>query len=251
MTARHLAAFYSSATNPTLGLLNAVPDTQIFSVGTIQRVPPAYPNIVLAEAAYIATTLTAAQVQTPSLRALANYDVSPLNLAAPALNPNCYDDRYDNPLALKGNEDLTFSLTGTSTGAQDAYGIIEYADGVVKPDNRNSFTIQATGTAALSAGVWVNTALKLNTTLPAGVYDVIGFRAEAAGLVAARIAFVGQTNRPGVLGMASSTQQDNPRFRQGGAGVFGSFDINQPPTVDCLGITATAETFYLDLVKVK
>ncbi len=249
--ARHLAAFYSSLTNPTVAALNAVPDTQIFSVGTIQRVPPAMPNVCMAEASYVATTLTLAEVQTPSLRVLANYDISPLNLTAPPTNAFSYDDRYDNPLKLTGNEDLQAVMTGTSTGAQDAYVILEYCDGPAKPDMRNSFTIQATGAATLSAGAYVNTALTFNTTLPAGTYDVIGFRAEGAHLAAARIAFIGQVNRPGVLGVATAAQEDNLRMRQGGAGVFGSFDINQPPTVDCLGITDTAQVFYFDLVKTK
>ena len=248
---RHLAAFYQSAAITTLVAINAVPDTQIFTSGTTQRVPPDLPFIASCMASYAGSTITQAQVETPSLRALANYDISALNPPAVTSANNNLDDRYDNPLALAGNETLTLSIAGTNAGAAAAYGIVEYCDGPVKPATGNFFTVQATGAATLSAGKFVNTAVTFDTVLPAGTYNVVGFRAIGANLVAARIAFVGGVYRPGVLGYPSLGSEDNPRYRAGMSGVYGSFDINQPPTVDCLGITDTAQTFLFDLVKTK
>ncbi len=248
---RHLAAFYSNATIAAPTLLAAVPDTQIFSQGTIQRVPPAMPNLCMAAAFYDDTSFLSAQVQTPSLRVLANYDVSPINATLPAPNTNSYDDRYDAPLELEGNESLTVELDAAAGGNKDGYLIVEYCDAPVKAVTEKSFTVKATGAATLSAGTFVNTAIALNSTLPDGTYNVVGFRAEGANLIAARIAFVGLVNRPGVLGITDPFQEDNLRYRQGASGVFGSFDTNQPPTVDCLGITDTTQVFYFDLIKTK
>ena len=249
---RHLAAFYSNAAlGGVLTALAAVPDTQIFTSGNILRVSPDVPLLAMAYGAYLATTITQGQIETPSLRALANFDVSPLSLTGPVADSQSFDDLYDAPLTLAGNESMTFSVNGTSTGAQDAYGIVEFTDGAVKPVSGNIFTVRGTGAATLSAGVFVNTPVIFDTVLPAGSYNVVGLRAEGANLVAARIAFVGQTYRPGVLGITASNQSDNLRYRNGASGTFGAFNINQPPTVDCLGITDTAQVFYFDLQKTK
>lgn len=248
---RHLAAFYQSVQLASLTAINAVPDTQIFSQGTIQRVPPAMPNLCLAAAIYDDASFSQAQIETPSLRVLANYDVSPINNGVTITNVNGYDDRYDLPLELDGNESLTASLDGAAGGAKDGYVLLEYCDGPVKSAPGTSFTVRATGTATLAAGSFVNTAITFDTVLPAGSYNVVGLRAEGANLAAARLAFVGQVARPGVLGVAGPFQEDNLRYRQGNAGVFGAFDTNQPPTVDCLGKTDTTQVFYFDLVKTK
>jgi hypothetical protein len=249
---RHLGAFYQSIDlNAALTNINAVPDTQVYTSGTLLRVPPELPNLCKAAAIYLGTSFTNAQVSTPSLRALANYDISPLSLVAPFALDGEYDDRYDNPLALAGNEQLQFALNGDAAGAVAGYGLLEFSDGPVKAETRNSFTVKATGAAVLAAGQFVNTGVVFDTVLPAGNYDIIGLRAEGANLVAARVAFVGGTWRPGVLGRASAAVQDIWRDRQGHSGVFGSFNINQPPSIDCLGITDTTQVFYFDLVKTK
>lgn len=249
--ARHLAAFYQSVNLAALTAINAVPDTQIFTSGTTQRVPPDLPNISFTAGIYPGTTFTQAQIETPSLRALANHDISALSPSPVTGDINNIDDRYDNPLSLAGNETLTLSLNGTAGSAHDAYGIVEYTDGPVKPVTGDFFTVQATGAAVLSAGKFVNTPVTFDTVLPSGTYNVVGFRAIGPNLIAARIAFVGAVYRPGVMGVPSAGSRDFPRYRGGMSGIYGAFDINQPPTVDCLGITDTAQTFLLDLVKTK
>lgn len=249
--ARHQAAFYQNANFGTLTPVNTVPDTQIFTAGTILRVPPELPFICMAAAEYAGTTIDQAQIETPTLRALANHDVSPLGIQPQTGGNKNYNDLYDNPLAVKGNESLTLSILGTGAGSHVATAIIELCDGAVKPTTGNFFTVRATGAAALSAGLYVNTAVTFDTVLPAGVYEVVGLRAEGANLLAARIAFVGQVARPGVLGSVADTSMEYDRFRAGRSGSFGMFDINQPPSVDCLGVTDTAQVFYFDLKKVK
>lgn len=248
---RHLAAFYQSVAITALAAINAVPDTQIFTSGTTMRVPPDLPNIGLAAANYFGTSTLQGQIETPSLRALANLDISPLNPPLVTNGLTGFADYYDTPVTLNGNESMTLSLSGTNSGAAGAYGFVEFTDGPIKPVTGEFFTVKATGTAALSAGKFVNTGVTFDTVLPAGTYNVVGLRAEGANLYAARLAFVGATYRPGVLGSIGPGSADYDRFRGGKCGVYGSFDINQPPTVDCLGITDTAQVFYFDLMKTK
>ena len=75
--------------------------------------------------------------------------------------------------------------------------------------------------------------------------------AFSTGLICARLVFVGYQWRPGVIGFASNILFNREAFRDGKWGSFGEFAHNTPPTVDFFSSSAdTAETLYLDLVKV-
>lgn len=248
---RHMGAFYQSATITSLVTINAVADQSIFTSGKDLRVPNDLPYLSMAAALHNDAGFTQAQVQSPTLRDLAPFDVSPNKAALVFPSPHTGAYLYDNPLQLTGNEALNFAFAGADAGNIVSYGLVELTDGPVKPVTGEIFTVRATGTAALSAGVWVNTPLTLGTTLPAGKYNLVGLRAEGANLVAARTVLIGQAYRPGVLACTAISDVPYSRYRYGGVGSFGMFDINQPPTIDCLGVTDTTQRFYLDLIAVK
>ena len=248
----HLAAYYQSVNSAgALVGLNAVPDVAVFTSGADIRVPPDIANL-LGEAVLSAQTGPAfGQIQSPSLRQLANQDIEPI---AAALKFGATDEiqwHGDNPRALEGNEAITAAVQATGGAAAGNYVLVWLGDGPVKPSPGKIFSMRATGAAALSAGVWVNTALTFEDTLPAGSYQIVGVRAEGANLVAARLVFVGGAYRPGVPGEPSSATNYFRTFRNGKYGVYGEFDINQPPSVDCLGATDTSQAFVLDLIKTK
>jgi hypothetical protein len=91
--------------------------------------------------------------------------------------------------------------------------------------------------------------LTLQEGLPAQRWSVVGMRAYSANIIAARLIFYGQTNRPGVLGSQNFSDMHHPMFRLGQLGVFGTFDLNSIPQVEVLATAAdTAETILLDLV---
>lgn len=102
----------------------------------------------------------------------------------------------------------------------------------------------------LAANVWTNGPITFDDSLPVGHYQVVGFRAESAGLVAARLVFKGYGWRPACLGNVSPQQFGSDVFRNGNMGVWGEFDSINPPTVDFLSNSAdTAEYGILDLLK--
>jgi hypothetical protein len=68
-------------------------------------------------------------------------------------------------------------------------------------------------------------------------------------MVASRIFFPGYAWRPGVIGEQSESQITSRYFRYGYVGVFGTFLNTVPPTIEVLGVTDTAQIFYLDLIK--
>lgn len=248
----HTAAYYASA-NPAgaLTLIAAVADQSIFTSGNDVRVPTGL-NQLLGEAALSAATGPLyGQVQSPSLRTLANQDVKPIAAAAKFGATDQVQWHGKNPRQLETAESINFAIQATGGAAAANYGLIWLGDGPVNETKGKVFSVRATGSAALSAGAWVNTALAFDTVLPAGSYQVVGLRAEGANLIAARFSFVGQGFRPGVAAEPSSATNYFRMFRSGYVGVYGQFDVDQPPTIDCLGATDTSQEFVLDLIKVR
>lgn len=248
----HLAGFYSSV-NPAgvLTQLAAIPDQSLYVTGNEIRVPSGLANL-LAEAALSANTgPIQGQVQSPTLRSLANQDVLPIQVAAKFASQLGAQIHMDNPRGLTVAEPVNFAINATGGAAAANYGLVLLGDGAVKPTTGAIISVLATAGITLSAGNWVNGPLAFNSVLPAGTYQVVGMYAYGANLVAARLVFPGGTFRPGVF--ANSAVADNffPGFRNGYAGVFGEFDTNQPPTLDALGATDTAQTLVLDLIKTK
>ena len=248
----HLGAFYQSV-NPAGVLTNiaAVPDQSLYINGNDMRVPAGLANL-LAEAALTAATGPAyAQVQSPTLRNLANQDVLPLIAAVTFSSYDSWQNHAMSPRDLAAAEALNFAIQATGGAAAANYGLVWLGDGPIKPTTGKIFSIRATAAAALSAGAWVNSPVTFDTVLPAGSYQVVGLYVQGANLVAARLVFPGNTFRPGVAANSSLAQNLFPTVRRGLFGVFGEFDINQPPTVDCLGVTDTAQVLVFDLIKTK
>ena len=81
------------------------------------------------------------------------------------------------------------------------------------------------------------------------MYQVVGFRAQGTNLVAARIVFVGAAFRPGVPAEPNGQVENWEWTRDGQLGVLGQFDVDQPPTIDCLGATDTSQVFTFDLIQ--
>jgi hypothetical protein len=185
------------------------------------------------------------------LRAIANLDVEPVVAAAVFGSPPEQMVHPDSPIPVVENESLNFAVNSNPAAAADHYGLVWLSDGPLAAVKGSIYTVRATGTCALSAGKWINGNLTFSQTLPAGTYQVVGMRARGTNLVAARLVFVGGLYRPGV-GAVNALGDLDPYFaRYGNMGIFGQFDNTTPPTVDCLGITDVAQTFELDLIKVK
>lgn len=246
----HLAAFYQSVTGAgTFTQLAAVPDQAIRTNGVDLVVPSGVANL-LAEAALADTgTGALAQVQSPSLRQLANQDVQPVGTGAVFAGTPAFQFHGSSPRVLRSAESLNFAISATQAAAAADYGLVWLGDGPLAKTTGNIFTVHGTGSAKLAAGAWVNTPITFDDTLPAGTYNVVGFRAASPNMVAARLVLVGAAFRPGVIAVSTVGARDFPDFRMGRIGSFGSFDVNQPPTVECLGITDTAQDFTLDLIK--
>jgi len=244
----HVVAFQSTfgAPQTTLANLAAVPDPSVRTSGNFIYMPP-LSNLV---GEYkIGQTITAAQLQAPSLKKLFNYDLSTLDAAAVPSSPVPYDPHFLSPYLLQPNEALQAFATDSAGVTADTI-VVELSDGVVAPVSPvNALTISATFATTLLAGTWNNALLTFTQSLPVGTYNVIGARVECAGGYFARFYPVGAQYRPGVTVKQSVSDKDLPVERMGGKGIWFNFNQLTPPSIDVLGAAgAVTGVVYLDLV---
>jgi len=231
----------------TLDAMTAVADPHVRVSGDDVWIPDALPFL----AGYIAmaATLTAARIESPTLRTLTPIDVAPLDLAAEPSTPAAYIDLKSNPKLIGAGEALNFKATVSA--AARALGLAVLCDGPIAPVVGEIFTIKATAAATLVANAWTNAALTFAQSLPHGRYQVVGMRAQSAGLIAARLVFPGYAWRPGCIGADAYSDLVHEAFRGGKLGVWGEFEHDVPPTADFLSISAdTTEEVWLDLIKI-
>lgn len=248
----HLAAWgQSSDLAGVLTAINAVQDQVLTTSGVDIRVPAALPFLVGHAALLGNATPSRAQIQSPSLRALANLDIEPIVGALVFGSPPEQMIHGDSPIPLVANESINFAAQATGGLATENYGLAWMADGPLQPVKGSIYSLRATAAITLSANTWVNGNLTFSQTLPAGTYQVVGMRARGINLVAARLVFVGGMWRPGVAARDALGDLDPYAARYGAMGVWGQFDSTTPPTIDCLGVTDSAQVFDFDIIRVK
>jgi len=249
----HLAAYYTAApTAAALTQLNAVREEMFFTNGVDLRVPKPLTHLI-GESALSVNAMTQAQVQSPSLRAIANLDIEPCVSGA-----IIYADPFESvmhpeaPIPLVEDESLNLAVNAAAAAAA-CYGLVWLADGPPQPVTGPMVQIRATATITGVVGAWTNGNLAMAQSLPAGRYAVVGLRARGASLIAARLIFPEQQARPGVMAVNAVGNGDYYWNRAGRLGVLGEFPHTNPPTVDILDGTggALAYVFILDLIRVK
>ena len=247
----HLAAWYESIDpGGALTPIAAIVDQSVFTSGDVIRVPNAMPNIVGQAALADDASAAAAQVQSPSLRAMVNLDIEPMVAGAVFGDPPEVLFHPLSPISVVADEPITFAINSDPAAAEDHYGLVWFGDGPQVPVPGNIFSVAASSALTLAAGSWVNGTLLFGQTLPLGRYTIVGMRARGTNLVAARLVFVGGAFRPGVPAVNALGDLDPAVFRYGRHGAFGVFHSNTPPTVDALGVTDTAQSYVFDLIQV-
>jgi hypothetical protein len=246
----HLAAYFLNADlNGADTALNAVLDQSLNTEDTFVRVPAALPNLV-GEGIYAApATKTRAFIRAPSLRVLANQDVSVFG-TQPTIALGRYQTHPRNARPLAAQEGVEFVANTDDAAALDHVGFIWLADGSLQPTQGNIFTTRATATIVGTAGTWTLGDLNFDERLPIARYQVVGMapHGDAGGL--ARLVFPGMPWRPGAPMFSLITDTTQERFRYGNWGVWGEFDLNQPPQLEIIGSGMTTQAIYLDLIQV-
>lgn len=242
-----LVGFSESQDTANLANIAALADQSVRVVGDDIYVPALSQ---LAAYYFFGPNFTLGQISSPSLRVQSLIDVEPADLAAEPASPAAFHDLMANPIPLVASEALNTLMAEDAAGASRVTALIWFSDGPITPTTGKIQTVRATGAATLTANAWTNASLTFSQTLPAGSYQIVGMRAQSAGLQAARIVVPGGTWRPGVVGFDADGDLDVPRFRMGQPGIMAEFAHDAPPTIDFLSNSAdTSEVVHLDLIK--
>lgn len=195
------------------------------------------------------TALTDARILSPSLRQICN--LQPANIVnAETFGAISETEMFPtNPVPVTEDEAMSVQINSDDSAGDNEYALVWLADGAHLPVNGMIYTVRATAAITLSENAWVNGGLTFDQDLAVGVYDIVGLRVKSANGVAARLVIPGYQWRPGVPCVNALGENGRDIYRFGRMGVFGRFHTSQPPTMDCLGITDTAQIVHLDIIK--
>lgn len=244
----HLAAYFASLTNGTTTANTIVSDQVLTPSGTTAFILPKPGRLRMAYSAGV--SLTAVQINTPSLRYVGLPFVGPVNATLTVPSPPNVTDwgEMGPPIPVVDAISAVHTLGGGApenelTGLWFSFGSAPIP---ASPIYRLRFT--ATITAVV--GSWVTGALTPDTTLPQGTYSVVGMDAFGTNLVFARLIFPGSFFRPGVLCRNATSGVAWPGWADGRMGVYGSFKSVNLPNLEILASGAnTAQTVFLDVVR--
>ena len=272
-----LVAFHEVATaadadtSVTLANVTGLADQHVTVTGDNIQVPPETRNLMMVYAqggsltAGEAAILDQARLEAPSLKPY--LDIAALTgLAATAddqvpLSPTPINSYLGKGINFVGGENMQFK-TAESVAADDraATGLIWLGDGNYNIGNlmaNGMKTLRATAAITCTAlgNGWEAGAITFEQSLEAGMYAVVGMKVLAATPIAGRLIFPNQGARPGCIGYATPASNvgaiENPIFRNGNLGVWGTFSHTAPPQLEVMAAAAdTAQEVYLDVVKV-
>ncbi len=234
------------------GNLAGLTDDHLFVSGDVIRVPPL--NSLIGVWGGLGSGGDGRmRITSPSIRDQNRLEVKPLNGLADAdaepSDPLAFMDLTRSPRRFQVDEQLSVEGHSNTSAAAYQWCICMFADGPPRPVSGEIITVRATGTTTQTARAWTQVTLTFADQLLVGRYQVVGLRAYAASLVAARYVFKPGTWRPGAPGQDAHSTQDYPLFRQGRLGVWGEFHSTTPPDIECLSDQAdTAQEFEIDLI---
>lgn len=246
----HVAAFSGSVGTSTTALTNIAPvsDPSLRINGNFLYVPTLTPQFL---GAYSwGAGVTQAQLQSPSLRQFALYDVAPLDQSVDVATPPAFVPRFSSPYPLQPNEALQALITQTGSTNYPNSIAVWFGDGPLAPVNGQIITVRFTATNTSGTYGWNNLAITLSQNLPVGQYTCVGARVEEAHTDLFRFYPVGSTYRPGGLGNLSVKTIGEDAFRYGGLGNWFDFDQLVLPSIDVFSTTGSGSIVgYMDLIK--
>lgn len=195
-------------------------------------------------------TIGRARINMPGLRGIFIPYIWPLQLTAnPPNNPN-YHDLREYPIPLKLNDELEVDTTNTAGVADIETVCLWLSTGVMPaPVGRPIMTIRATAAITAVAFTWSFGVLTLGQNLPPGNYMVTNFQCQSATIIAARLIFQGQQERPGVIGSTAIGNNNGFQGRHAPFGIMGQFVNTALPQLEILCSAAdAAQIVHLDLI---
>jgi len=165
-------------------------------------------------------------------------------------SPPLFHDLRDDPILFDPGERVGFETLNNPAAAANQYAVCFVADGPVQAvDPKGGYWARfTTAAAALTADTWGSRALVEDERLKSGFYDVLAFRPISTSLIASRLSFVDQVNKPGVLGADARGDIPHASFMRPGAwGPLGRFHTDNLPAMEALVDAADNEAQVADM----
>jgi len=192
------------------------------------------------------------RITSPSIRQISPVHIRPIDAALLPATLTRPANWIKNPLRAKALEELAVEVTNSAAGPNNMYTTLGLALAPIGPiPNGDIFSMRGTGTTTVTASLWSQCAITWADTLPNGRYAVVGLNAFGTTAIAARLIFQDIPWRPGCVAGATDVVIQDEMFRNGGLGVWGSFNNYAMPNVEFLCNAAdTAQVVYLDLIRI-
>ncbi|KKN23132.1 hypothetical protein LCGC14_0908140 [marine sediment metagenome] len=228
--------------------ITSLTDDHITETGDIIQVPSDLTKIGLASSYMLLNDR--AQIRAPSMQEQVNLELTALELAAEPGSPQLIDNYFPQGIELEPGEQVEALIQAASGSVPGVILMWLFSTiDAIPPGKR--FTIRFTAATAAVAYTWGSRGITLSERLRAGRYAVIGAKVMSDTMIAFRLIFTGQSNRPGALGVDAVDDIQAPVFRDGSLGVWGTFEHNELPRLEVLCVTTdSAFTGFLDLIKI-
>jgi hypothetical protein len=195
--------------------------------------------------------LQRARFSSPTIALVTTPFIRPINQALNFGVPQRLWDLTEQPLTLRGLEEITMLVTQTGGAAQQVVAVAGLMWQQIPAPPGNIWTLRGTSVGPAVINVWTQIAVTWFNALPTGTYAVVGMEAFSATNIASRLILENQVPRPGVLGITALANFPNQIFRGSSysdLGVWGQFHNYNMPLVEVLCTAADASfEIYLDV----
>jgi len=242
----HLAAYSTIAVTAVETDLQAVVDT-IMPISNGHLVPQQSAELIFAAA--MATNLTLARLQTPTLVQQTTPYIRGVMSGLVPTSPTQLATYLLSPLDLTKLEEIQVLGTQTAGVNQRITAILGLQYGPASPAYGNIYTIRGVSVTAAVANAWTTIAMVWQNALPNGRYAIVGMQHLSANGQAARLIVQGLFFRPGCLSSILVGDIPHPYFQKGAMGQWGVFDNYTMPNVEVLCNAANAaHEVYMDII---
>ena len=271
-----VVAFYefeATACQTTLNNVAGLPDSHVTVQGDNIMCPADTPNLMAIYAhggsgtAAETDNMSQGRFESPSLKPyldLAAWTAFEAAVAAHLpLSPVPINNYIGKGINLVPGENMQYKaaeVTGGGTDDRAEFAGVWLGDGKYDLGALRGLpmeTLRFTGGSAAVAATWTVSAITFEQALKAGTYAVVGMKLYSTTPVLARLLFANQGARPGCIGCvtpdAGVSAIENPMFRNGNLGVWGTFPHSAPPQMELLCQAADAAAVqqgFLDVVKI-
>lgn len=248
---QHLVAFGQAALDASAGLVTLpfIADPLVRASSNIMQLMDDW---MLNWTYFGGVGLTRARLSNASGRVRGYPNLYPLMSSVLSGSDPVVNDMRAFPHQLRNGENVTIQVTNGA--ANDVIGLVNLCRGDMNYNIPQSGLRKVRFTAALTSVAYTwgpESNVVLDDDLEAGMYAIYGMQIYEADIIAARLIFQNQVERPGVV--AHQTVNQKPwEALAGGLGFFGTFNSLTPPFIQCMHVASAvqAEIGYLLIGKV-